>query len=56
MDGGKETKETSRNIIIHRVEELIDMNPKELEYEDCKYVEDVIMEPMGIRLRPTQIQ
>ena len=32
------------------------MNPKGLEYEDRKYVENVIMEPMGIRSRPTQIQ
>ena len=53
---GKETKEKSCNIIIHGVEELIDMDPKELEYEDRKYVENVIMEPMGIRSRPTQIQ
>ncbi|MEO0684650.1 MAG: hypothetical protein AAFY76_06270 [Cyanobacteria bacterium J06649_11] len=55
-DVGKETKETSRNIIIHGVEELMDMDPKELKYEDRKYVENVIMEPMGIRSRPTQIQ
>jgi len=55
-DKGKETKETSCNIIIHGVEELMDMDPKELEYEDRKYVENVIMEPMGIRSRPTRIQ
>ena len=52
----KEIKETSLNIIIHGVEELIDMDPKELEYEDCKYVENVVMEQMGIRSRPIRIQ
>ena len=34
----KKTKETSRNIIFHGVEELMDMDPKDLEYEDRKYV------------------
>ena len=52
----KEIKETSLNIIIHGVEELIDMDPKELEYEDCNYVENVVMEQMGIRSRPIRIQ
>ena len=31
------------------------MDPKELEYEDRKYVENVIMAKMGIRSRPTQV-
>ena len=52
----KEIKETSLNIIIHGVEELMDMDPKELEYEDRKYVENIVMEQMGIRSTPTRIQ
>ena len=35
----KEIKETSLNIIIHGVEELMDIDPKELEYEDRKYID-----------------
>ena len=31
-------------------------NSKELEYKDGIYVENVIMDPMGIRSRPKQIQ
>ena len=52
----KESKETSRNIIIHEVEELMDMDPKELKYKDRKYLENFVMKPMGIRSRSTQIQ
>ena len=50
-----ETKRKSRNIIIHGVEELMDTDPKELENEDHKYVENVIMKPMGITSRPIRL-
>ena len=46
-----ETKRKSRNIIIHGVEELMDTDPKELENEDHKYVENIIMEPMELIFR-----
>ena len=32
------------------------MDPKELKYEDRKYLENFVMKPMGIRSRSTQIQ
>ena len=50
-----ETKRKSRNIIIHGVEELMDADPKELENEDSKYVENVIMKPMGLTSRPIRL-
>ena len=50
-----ETKRKSRNIIIHGVEELMDTDPKELENEDHKYVENVIMKPMGLTSRPIRL-
>ena len=51
-----ETLDTSRNIIIHGVEESMNDDPKELEYEDRKYIENVIMNPMGLSSKPIQIQ
>ena len=46
-----ETKRKSRNIIIHGVEEFMDTDPKELENEDHKYVENIIMKPMELIFR-----
>ena len=46
-----ETKRKSRNIIIHGVEEFMDTDPKELENEGHKYVENVIMKPMELIFR-----
>ena len=34
----------------------MDMDPKELKYENRKYLENFVMKPMGIRSRSTQIQ
>ena len=34
----------------------MDMDPKELEYKDRKYVENVVMKQMGIRSTQTRIQ
>ena len=50
-----ETKRKSRNIIIHGVEEFMDTDPKELENKDHKYVENVIMKPMGLTSRPIRL-
>ena len=47
----KETKRKSRNIIIHGAEEFMDTDPKELENEGHKYVENIIMKPMELIFR-----
>ena len=45
-----ETKRKSRNIIIHGAEELMDAYQKELENEDHKCVENVIMKPIKFNI------
>ena len=48
-----ETKRKSRNIVIH-VEELMDTDPN-VKNKDHKYVEDVIMKPMGLTSGPKRL-
>ena len=49
-----ETKRKPRNIIIHVLEEFMDTDPN-VKNEDHKYVENVIMKPMGLTSGPKRL-